>query len=63
MPDKVKSARARARSAGDAKKKDRSSRFLNEHITVIYNDDKEKEEQLKQRLIDEARATMGQSGG
>jgi hypothetical protein len=63
MADKIKAARARSRAAGSTKKQDRSSRFLGEHMTVIYNGDKEKEEQLKQLLIDKARMTMGQSGG
>jgi hypothetical protein len=32
-------------------------------MVVMYNDDKEKEEELKQLIINKARMTMGQSGG
>ena len=43
MPDKIKSARARARSAGDAKKKDRASWFENHVVVMSCDDDEEKE--------------------
>ena len=63
MADKIKAARARSRAAGNTKKQDRASRLLGEHMIVMYNDDKEKEEELKQLIINKARMTMGQSGG
>ena len=63
MADKIKAARRRAQAAGNTKKQDRASRLLGEHMIVMYNDDKEKEEELKQMFINEARMTMGQSGG
>ena len=67
MPDKIKSARARARSAGDAKKmetpdgKDRASWFENHVVVMSCDDDEEKEQKLKEAL--KARVIMGQSGG
>ena len=61
MPDKIKSARSRARSAGDAKKKDRASWFENHVVVMSCDDDEEKEQKLKEAL--KARVIMGQSGG
>ena len=75
MPDKIKSARARARSAGDAKKmdqasfawsetpdgKDRAYWFENHVVVMSCDDDEEKEQKLKEAL--KARVIMGQSGG
>jgi|TARA_R100001369_G_scaffold71072_1_gene98909 hypothetical protein len=63
MADKIKAARARAQAAGNTKKKDRASRFLGEHMLVIYKDDKEKEEQVKQLLINQVLKAAGHSGG
>ena len=61
MPDKIKSARARARSAGDAKKENRASWFENHVVVMSCDDDEEKEQKLKEAL--KARVIMGQSGG
>lgn len=60
MPNKIKSAKARARAAGDAKKKDRASWFEN-HVIIDCGGDEEKEQKLKEAL--KARVIMGQSGG
>jgi|TARA_R110000751_G_scaffold173338_1_gene279780 hypothetical protein len=52
MSDKIKSSRARARAAGDPKKRDWASWFEN-HVEVISCDgNKEKEEKIKQVLKD-----------
>ena len=65
MPDKIKSARARARAVGDAHRaiheKDRASWFENHVVVMSCDDDEEKEQKLKEAL--KARVIMGQSGG
>ena len=61
MPNKIKSAKARARAAGDAKKEDRASWFENHVVVMSCDDDEEKEQKLKEAL--KARVIMGQSGG
>ena len=61
MPNKIKSAKARARAAGDTKKEDRASWFENHVVVMSCDDDEEKEQKLKEAL--KARVIMGQSGG
>ena len=61
MADKIKAARARSRAAGNTKKQDRSSWFENHVIVMSCDDDKEKENKIKEEL--KARIIMGQSGG
>jgi flagellar biosynthesis regulator FlaF len=54
MADKIK-------AAGNTKKQDRSSWFENHVIVMSCDDDKEKENKIKEEL--KARIIMGQSGG
>jgi|TARA_R110000744_G_scaffold237812_1_gene355231 hypothetical protein len=61
MSDKIKSSRARARAAGDPKKRDWASWFENHVVVMTCDDDKETEEKVKQAL--KARMAAGESGG